>query len=106
VTRALFDDAASAYVDAVGDAVAYNGEAVLAVFGAGWMSVESGAVRVSSRRPELYVRYASLPIDACAREDPPVGGDEVEVYGELFEVVTAKPDVENVGATLTLKKAC
>lgn len=99
-----FDAAVEAYVDAVGDPIAFNGKPLNAVFGNGWRLVESGDVRLSSRRPEIEVRFRDMPPDACARQDPPEGGDEVEVRGTRFEVVTVKTDVEVVSAKLILKR--
>lgn len=105
MSQDYFDLAAQAYVDAVGDEVTYNGEQIHAVFGSGWVSVESGDVRISSRRPEIYIRLADLPDGAAAGLTPGEPGDEVEIRGRLFEVATVKPDAEEVGVDLVLKLA-
>lgn len=104
MVREIFDTAAGAYVDAVGTDVEYNGpNTIRAVFGSQWLSVQSGDVRVSSRRPEIYVRLADLPAGAAAALTPGEPGDTVDVLGTLFEVATVKPDLESVGVTLVLK---
>ncbi len=106
MSQDYFDVAAQAYVDSVGDEVTYNGEEMRAVFGSGWVSVQSGDVRISSRRPEIYVRLADLPDGAAAGQTPEgQPGDEVEIRGRTFEVVTVKPDAEEVGVDLVLKLA-
>ena len=103
MTQEVFDAAAGAYVHAVGDEVTYEGLPVRAVFGSGWVSVGSGDVRVSSKRPELYVAFADLPPGAAAALDPAEHGDCVTVREKEFKVVAVRPDVENVGAMLVLK---
>lgn len=103
MSQDVFDLAARAYVDSVGDAVEYNGSTVWAVFGNGWQAVASGDVRVSSRRPSIYVRLSDLPDGALAKFLPGEPGDLVDIRGSTYEVVTVRPDTEEVGAHLTLK---
>jgi len=97
VIRDTFDFAASAINQALGDEVEYNGKRVMAVYGNEFAAVLSGEVRVSSRRPEITVRLDDL-------DTPPKQGDRVVVRGLTFEVATVRYDVEDVTATLMLKK--
>lgn len=96
--RDTFDFAVSAIGNALGDEVTYNGATVRAVFGSDFAAVQSGDVRLSSRRPEISVRLDDLPAE-------PESGDEVVVRGVSYTVATVRPDVEDVSATLVLKRA-
>lgn len=105
--RETFEHAADAIVSAFGQAVLYEGVEIQAVFGNDFRVVDSGEVRVSSKRPDLYVRFADLPEGV----DEPEAGHTIEIptsiedeTGPLFEVATVKPDLEGVGATLVLKR--
>jgi len=99
----IFDFAAGAVTGALGDEVTWKpgtaSEATIkGVYGRGFDRVQSGNIRLSSNRPELMVRASDLDSD-------PVEGDELEVRGITFEVVTPKLDVENVSWTLVLKRS-
>lgn len=96
--RGTFDFAAAQIGRALGEDVTYNGETVRAVFGSEFAAVQSGDVRLSSRRPEIMVRLDDLPAN-------PVAGDKVVVRGVEYSVATIRPDTEDVSATLVLKKA-
>lgn len=96
--RDTFNFAMDAVVQALGDEVTYNGAKVRAVFGSDFAAVQSGDVRLSSRRPEIAVRLDDLPAE-------PVPGDVVVVRGVSYTVATVRPDVEDVSATLVLKRA-
>ena len=95
--RDTWDFAAEAVSHALGDEITYAGVPVMAVYGAGFASVDGGEVRVSSRRCEITVRVDALP--KVAEEDDPV-----IVRGTEFRVATVKPDVEDVTVTLVLKR--
>lgn len=99
-----FVDAEDAYVSAAGVEITYAGATIRAVFGAGFISVQSGDVRVGSRRPEVHVARADLPDWANALLDPPEGGDELRIADEFYEVVTVKPTTEGTGFDLVLKR--
>ncbi|HSH44727.1 MAG TPA: hypothetical protein VK966_02670 [Longimicrobiales bacterium] len=94
--RDTFDFAADAIVQAFGDEVAYKGNTIRAVFGSGFQRVESGDVRVASRRPEISVRLDDLPT-------APEKGEPVTVRSLAYEVAAIRPDVEDVSVTLVLK---
>lgn len=96
--RDTWDFAAEAVIHALGDEVLYEGVPVTAVYGAGFAAVDGGEVRVSSRRCEITVRFEELP--KAPEED-----DLVTVRGLDFKVATVKPDVEDVSATLVLKRS-
>lgn len=105
--RETFEVAAGEVVQALADTATYNGtEGIPVVWGSDFQSVQGGELRISSRRPELYVRYIDMPEDPVTG-DPAVAakGDEVEVRGVLYEVATVRPDTEDVGTYLTLKTA-
>lgn len=95
--RDTFDFAAEAVEQALGDDIVYAGVTVKAVYGAGFTEAENGGVKVSSRKCEVTVRYDALP-------KPPAEGIPVRVRGLDFKVATVKPDVEDVTATLILKR--
>lgn len=94
--RDTFDFAAAQIAGALGDEVEYEGATVAAVYGAGFTRLQSGEVRLSSRRLEIDVRLDDLP-------RRPQQGDRVVVRGQECEVVTVQPGVEDVTATLALK---
>lgn len=105
--RETYEHAAGAIVSAFGQAVLYEGVEIQAVFRNDFRLVDSGEVRVSSKRPDLYVRYSDLPTGI----EEPEPGHSIEipskiedVTGPIFEVATVKPDLEGVGATLVLKR--
>ncbi|HSH45106.1 MAG TPA: hypothetical protein VK966_04590 [Longimicrobiales bacterium] len=94
--RETYDFAVDAIVNAMGDEVSYLGTTVPAVYGSGFSRVQSGDVRVSSRRPEIMARLDDLPT-------APEQGHEVAVRDQMFEVASVQPDVEGVSVTLVLK---
>lgn len=96
--RDTFDFAIAQIVDALGDEVEYEGIRIMAVYGAGFTRVQSGEVRLSSRQLEIAVRLDDLP-------RRPEQGDRVVVRGQVCTVAQVKPDVEDVSATLVLKRA-
>lgn len=96
--RDTFDFAAEQVIHALGDVVDYEGRTISAVYGAGFTRLQSGEVRLSSRRLELSVRLDDLP-------RPPEQGDRVEVRGITCTVAEVRPDIEDVSATLVLKRA-
>lgn len=95
--RDTFDFAAAQIVGAFGDEVVYEGATIGAVYGAGFTRLQSGEVRVASRRLEVDVRLGDLP---CR----PKQGDRVTVRGQECEVASVQPGVEDVTATLVLKR--
>lgn len=96
--RDTFDFAAKQVIHALGDEVEYQGRRISAVYGAGFTRLQSGEVRLSSRRLEISVRLDDLPA-------PPRQGDSVIVRGQSCTVAQVEPDVEDVSATLVLKRA-
>lgn len=108
--REAFLAAAAVYVDAVGEDVTYRvldaqGGVVeelelQAVVEDEFLVVQSGEVRLSSRRPQIFVTLESFEGSANGepRED-----DEVDVRGHTLEVATVKPDGQG-GAFLQLKR--
>ena len=101
--ESTWDFAAGAINNALGDVVTWkpgtgSETEIKAVYGNGFERVQSGAIRIASRSPELSVRASDLPAD-------PVEDDELTVRGITFKVVKAKADVEDVSFTLVLKKA-
>jgi hypothetical protein len=105
--RETFLATAQIYVDAVGEDVVYRPHSVQpveeheirAVVEDEFQVVQSGEVRLSSSRPRIYVTLESLEE---ITDGGPQEGDQVEVRGELMEVVTPQPDGQG-GAMLTLK---
>jgi hypothetical protein len=96
-----FDFAMGAVADALGETItwdpggAYEKE-IRAVFGNGFQRVESGGVRVASKRPEIMVRLSDLP--SCVEQ-----GGWVRIRGRDYEIAGEQPDVEGVSTTLVLK---
>lgn len=105
--RDTFEVAAGEIVEALRDDATYAGtEGVPVIWGSDFQGVQSGDVRVSSRRPEVYVRYKDLPEDPLTGEPvTPQAGDEITVRGVDYTVATPRPDTEDVGVYLTLKLA-
>lgn len=95
--RDTWDFAAEAVAHALGDEVIYAGVPVEAVYGAGFAAVDGGQVKVSSRSCTISVRFDALP-------KVPAEDDLVTVRGVEFRVATIEPDVEDVSATLHLKR--
>lgn len=91
-----YDFAAGEIARVLGEEVTYQGATVPAVFGSGFQRVQSGEIRISSRRPEIMVRLADLAA-------PPLEKDLAVIRGQTYEVATVRPDVEDVSATLVLK---
>lgn len=107
-----FAFASQAICHALGVQVIYSGSAghgtVSAVLGAGFESVESGDVRVASRRLEIQVTAADLGITATDGDTWNSGTVqflEGPLAGEILNVAKAKPDIEGVSVTLLLKRA-
>lgn len=99
-----FDFAVDALVQAHGEAIVYNNEPMRAVFGSEFTAVQSGDVRLSTRRPEIMVRLADMPNPHGLFPTPlPKPGDVVVVRERPFSVVTVRPDIEDVSAILVLK---
>lgn len=97
-----FDFAARAIARALGDEVTWKpGTAeekqVYAVFSNGFDRVQSGDVRISSKRPEIQIPGSVLPSE-------PARGDRVEIRNETFEVANPKRDAEAVSWNLVLKR--
>jgi hypothetical protein len=97
-----FEFAARAQADALGEEVIWKPGTeeevvVRGVFGSGFSRVESGGVRLSSKRTEVTFVTADLP---GALEE----GVQVSVRGQLYQVATPQPDVEDVSVTALLKK--
>lgn len=106
--REAFLAAAAAYVDAVGEAILYRPHSIepveehelQAVVEDEFLVVQSGEVRLSSRRPQIYVTLESLE---AITADGPAEDDEVTVRGHELRVATVKPDGQG-GAFLQLKR--
>jgi hypothetical protein len=106
VIRDVFEFAAGEIVQGLADSAVYNGvEGVPVVWGSDFQAVQSGDLRLSSRRPEAYVRYADMPVDPLTGDPaPPERDDLLVVRGLDYRVVTVRPDLEDVGCYLTLKR--
>lgn len=102
-----FAFAASQVARSLGDTVDYYVFGIVreipAVFGDGFRDVQSGEARVSSRRPEVTIAKEDL-LDEFGDPYKPETGDHLEIRENHFEVVTVRPDIEDVSWTLTLKK--
>jgi len=103
----LFEDAAAAVVDALGETFVYfDGETVIEVTAVptnGWSRVEGGrGPAVSSRRREAQILKSAV-------EEPKQGdllfrGAQALFEGVFhFEVISVRPDVEETSHTLILK---
>jgi hypothetical protein len=109
--RDAFLAGAAVYADAAGEEVTYRvlddqGAPVeeleiRAVVEDEFEVVQSGDVRISSKRPEIYVTLESFE---GSTHGEPREDDEVDVRGGTFEVATPKPDGQG-GVFLVLKSA-
>lgn len=100
-----FQYAADSIVGALGEAIEYDGAPARAVFGSEFAAVQSGNVRLSSRRPEIQVSRGHLPQEPTTGEPlEPQEGHQVRIRGVDYVVVTVRPDTEAVSWTLTLKR--
>lgn len=94
-------------VSAIVTVAMFGPRTVDVVLGAGFERVQSGDVRVSSRRLEVQVTADDFDTESIDIED--WAGGTVEflegpLSGQILNVANAKPDVEGVSLTLTLKR--
>lgn len=105
--RDTFDFATEAVVETLGETVTYTGGMVVgleveAVFGSEGITVQSGDVRASSKRPEILLRKDAL-VDAAGTPHEPQKDDLVQIRGDTYEVARALQDTEEVSWRLALK---
>ncbi len=94
-------------VQAIVTVAGYGPRTVDVVLGAGFERVQSGDVRVSSRRLEVQVTADDFGTESVDIEDWTDGTVEFlegPLSGDILDVVNAKPDIEGVSLTLTLKR--
>ena len=94
-------------VQAIVTVAGHGPRTVDVVLGTGFERVQYGDVRVSSRKLEIQVTADDFDTEGVEIEDWTDGQVEFlegPLSGELLDVVNAKPDIEGVSLTLTLKR--